>query len=224
MSTRQVDKAKSDKVREYIIQNCKLQDYFKEMQIELINESSQGDSKIKASCVFDDADAVPSFFVDFSKNIYHCFSCGRAGGYIKFVRDYLFVHDGIKLSYTQTIERILTDNPDIQNATGVTTIYFDSADSNKYASFDDKGNLNLVLPVCRKPHVVSNITLKKVVEHLKAENNLIRIADFISDCENDKPLKYIIGKYYNNLMVEHLEPVDDASWQKEFNETLGELL
>lgn len=68
---------------------------------------------------------IPSCNVNYSDNIFYCFSCKRKGNIISFLNFYANEVDNKKETYIQTIERILRSNPDIMNRCGFTSIYED---------------------------------------------------------------------------------------------------
>ena len=112
----------------YDIQKIKeLEDELRKLSItDFLDEIGSVQQGSRWFCPFHD-ETNPSFSADESRGIWHCFSCGRGGGYGKLVFEYKKMNDkSIKLYY-QALEDYLKTNRFLSNKLG-----FDSMKDTSY--------------------------------------------------------------------------------------------
>ena len=107
--------------------------------------SDKGD-QYEISCILHD-DKRPSLRLNKHLGIYHCFSCGAAGSYTKF----LWELSGRSVPYTVYCDQILKANPLMQSELGFNSIFVDekTLDNafNRRRVFDRKSHLGSGLPI-----------------------------------------------------------------------------
>lgn len=81
----------------------------------------KGDS-INSKCPFHE-DMNPSFFVSVSRNKYNCFSCGKQGGYVRFVTSCINEIDKMEMSYYDVLDEVLKKHIGMRNMLGFCTIF-----------------------------------------------------------------------------------------------------
>lgn len=178
-------KVLKDKVKiieDYAQQNLRITDYIAKRDLgKIIND--------KMECPFHE-DLSPSMYVDGSKNIYKCFSCGRGGGIISFHMYYRNEIEGRKLNYYEAIDDLIKQEPFIRLDTNIKTV-FQLEDE----SIDITKPIELHSRFSFRNRDTSDKTLAQVIKLIKQRNDVEEILNFINDCMNEEEERFMITKY-----------------------------
>lgn len=120
---KELNKESFDKVKMYIMEDqgrYSFESFLKEKNL-LEGSQHKGDS-IVIKCPFHE-DESPSCGIALDKKIYNCFSCGRGGNYIGFIREYKSVVEGHTLTLPVIVDNILKSDRIMQGVLGLQTIF-----------------------------------------------------------------------------------------------------
>lgn len=120
---KQVNKEYLNKVRDYI-RNDKatytFEKFFKDNN--LLEGSIDNGNEIKIKCPFH-TDETPSLGVNKVKKVYNCFSCGRGGDYVNFLKEYKKEIEGYNISFYRLLDNILKSDAVMRGILGINSIY-----------------------------------------------------------------------------------------------------
>lgn len=120
---KELNKESFDKVKMYIMEDqgrYSFESFLKEKNL-LEDSKHKGDS-IVIKCPFHE-DESPSCGIALDKKIYNCFSCGRGGNYLGFIKEYKSVVEGHTLALPTLVDNILKSDRIMQGVLGLQTIF-----------------------------------------------------------------------------------------------------
>lgn len=168
---KQVNREYLNKVRDYI-RNDKatytFEKFFKDNN--LLEGSLDNGNEIKIKCPFH-TDETPSLGVNKVKKVYNCFSCGRGGDYVNFVKEYKKEIDGYNINFYTLLDNILKSDAVMRGILGINSIYIQQLAVKDFNNFK-KRKPNLVKD--KKYEPTTFIELYKAIKRLNlSEKQLI---------------------------------------------------
>ncbi len=131
----ELDKVRLDSVSEYVKESDRysIEEYLKSINQFDDSEGRTQSDNIIVSCPFH-SDSTPSFSINTNRNIFKCFSCGRAGGYLKLVHEWEN-YNGKEISISNLAEKLLRNDMIMANELGFNTIFIRSMQKKDYSDF-----------------------------------------------------------------------------------------
>ena len=198
---KELNKQSFDKVKMYIMEDqgrYSFESFLKEKNL-LEGSQHKGDSII-IKCPFHE-DESPSCGIALDKKIYNCFSCGRGGNYIGFIKEYKSVIEGHTLTLPVLVDNMLKVDRVMQGVLGLQTVFKADTIESTMSSFS-----------IRKPSIKrGNSEPKSFIEYamnLKKKNATDKeIMEFISNMQSGLALSDIIK--YSKTSIKPTENFED---------------
>lgn len=194
------DKNKARLIESFVKEKFSIKEFASERGAKI---SDYSDS---TNCLFHE-DLTPSLFINDEKGIWKCHSCGRGGGYIKFVEYYMNLIEGYKLNYYTTIEYLLRTNKDLSSEFGNSIRSEVLSDSHKKIinnfSMDSLADmLNRNTFKFKESRVLNKMTLSNLVKSMSLDKKI----QFSIMLQNGESLQYIKDVLedkvdYSNIVV-----------------------
>ena len=169
----------------------------------LLNNAIQRMDDVVIECPFHD-DETPSCSINEFKGVFNCFSCGRHGNYINFIKEYDNVVLGHSIGFYQKVNDLLRDDPIMQAELGIKSIYGGKED---YFKLEDA--MKKFQPSIKKDsHRVTNyVKLISVLQEKKCSFKELKFAILLMQ-KGITPME-IYHEIFNNSVVEKEEHVID---------------
>ena len=122
---KQVNKEALNKVTNYI-KNDKTTYTFEKFFVDnnLLEGCIDNGNELKIKCPFH-IDETPSQGVNKVKKVYNCFSCGRGGDYISFLKEYKKEIEGYNINFYNLVDNILKSDTIMRGLLGINSIFID---------------------------------------------------------------------------------------------------
>ncbi|WP_304428037.1 CHC2 zinc finger domain-containing protein [uncultured Clostridium sp.] len=131
----QVNKENLAKVLNYIRNDKSIYTFEKFFQDNnLLEGSLDNGNEIKIKCPFHE-DETPSLGVNKYKKIYNCFSCGRGGDYVNFLKEYKREIEGYSINYYKVVDNILKSDAIMRAILGINSIYITNSTPSTFNNF-----------------------------------------------------------------------------------------
>lgn len=142
---KQVNKEALNKVTNYI-RNDKTTYTFEKFFTDnnLLEGCIDNGNELKIKCPFH-TDETPSLGVNKVKKVYNCFSCGRGGDYISFLKEYKKEIEGYNINFYNLVDNILKSDTIMRGLLGINSIFIDQSDFTDFKNFKR-----------RKPNLIKN--------------------------------------------------------------------
>lgn len=211
-SKREVIPQRFREVKAAINTKYRITDLAKEMGITLADYGHQ------CRCPFHE-DSTPSFSVDPERNIFNCFGCGRGGSYVDFYINVQERFKDIKIGYYAAVQQILDSDPELQQATGVVSIFETYEDS--FNLIDENGEVDESLLQLDRPRIIERqITMKHVIDRVSQADLDTKIS-FIADCERGASLQFLVDRYWYGNYSEPVLPEPQGDFTSMFAEAFN---
>jgi len=147
-------------------------------------------------------DSRPSFNIIVDNNYFKCFSCGLSGGYMTFYDKYKRDIEEDGKSFNQHIEELLENDKDMQEKTGVGTIFM---------------SVNTTVPLSelanyKKPeYTLQEVDIRsfELIRRKLIKNDKELMMDFYADIEKGLNMEYLWSKYINGTSYNESLTIED---------------
>ena len=167
------------------------------------------ESNKQICCPFHD-DSTPSFSINEERNVWNCFGCHEGGHFLDLWIKYFNRYEKGNFTVYSAIEKIISEDPDLQADLGFRTIYRDVVEETdlfkpidgKLPDFDEILNREL------KISPVDTTSMNNVMKVLRTAPIDV-IISFIADCECGLSETQLISKYYKqqNTIAEYISEI-----------------
>ncbi len=148
------------------------------------------DTTHKMPSILNPDDTNPSFYINYPKRMWKCFSTGKGGGYLELVYWTQILRESKKESIYKIANRLLVTDKELQKAVGFNTLF-------KYVLPDTLEPKMASRKVERKSIDEFHKTFKQTLRSLNELEDKTPLINFISDFEKGMNMKDLVKKYSN---------------------------